>query len=103
MLYRNLVENAIRYAPAASEVRVTTAVRSGQVDIAVIDAGAGITPEQAEQVCQRFYRGEQASGDGAGLGLSIVQRIVERAGGTLQFRARGGNVAAAVVVSLPTR
>ncbi|MGB1220764.1 MAG: histidine kinase dimerization/phospho-acceptor domain-containing protein, partial [Alcanivoracaceae bacterium] len=63
MLYRNLVENAIRYAPEGSDVQVRASVAPGAVHISVVDAGPGISPALAERVCQRFYRGEQAAGD----------------------------------------
>lgn len=73
MAVRNLVENAIRYS--ARKTMVTIHV-SDEPAISVIDHGRGIPPEQKNVIFQRFKRADQRSG-GAGLGLSIVQRVVE--------------------------
>ncbi|MCH7864471.1 MAG: HAMP domain-containing histidine kinase [Proteobacteria bacterium] len=73
MAVRNLVENALRYS--ARETVVTIHV-SDEPAISVINRGRGIPPEQQEVIFQRFKRSDRRSG-GAGLGLSIVQRVVE--------------------------
>jgi signal transduction histidine kinase len=80
---RNLLENAIRYAPDAP-IRVTVKLASGLIDISVIDSGPGMTSFEREHAFDRFFRGA-ARGDitGSGLGLAIVKRIVERAGGSV--------------------
>ena len=73
MAVRNLVENALRYS--ARETVVTIHV-SDEPAISVINHGLSISPEQQKVIFQRFKRADQRSG-GAGLGLSIVQRVVE--------------------------
>lgn len=102
--FRNLVDNAIRYSPrdAAIEVGVFLDQGAQRCLIAVTDRGPGLTTEQASQIGQRFWRGDQGrkSKDGAGLGISIVRAIVERFGGTLELRPReGGGLVAEI--SLP--
>lgn len=105
---RNLVDNALRYSPKGSaiEVAVVSDHSAQQCLVSVADRGPGITFEQASQIGQRFWRGDQGrnSKDGAGLGLSIVRAIVERFGGTLDLRPReGGGLVAEISLPGPTR
>jgi len=100
ILLRNLVENAVRYSPADTKVSVTATVQGERVRIIVEDEGEGVSAEQAGRVLERFYRGRQ-DGQGAGLGLSIVSRILTLAGGELAFIPRNGTQKAHVVVTLP--
>ena len=79
---RNLVENAIRYS--ARETVVTIRV-DDDASIMVIDRGRPIPPEKKGKIFQRFLRADRRTG-GAGLGLSIVQRVTAAHGGTVQVR-----------------
>jgi signal transduction histidine kinase len=80
---RNLVENALRYAPG-SPVLVTVSERDGAVTIDVADRGPGIPPQEQAMVFERFYRGAaHVDSEGSGLGLAIVRRVVERWNGTV--------------------
>jgi signal transduction histidine kinase len=74
----NLIENAINYSPPGGGVRIRV-TRAASVD--VCDAGPGIPPQLREKVFQRFWRGESST-EGAGLGLSIVRRIMHALKGT---------------------
>jgi signal transduction histidine kinase len=75
---RNLVENALRYAPE-SPVTVETSASERTAVIRVIDRGPGIRPEEQDAVFERFYRGRNTSdGEGSGLGLAIVRRVAAR-------------------------
>lgn len=78
---RNVLENAIRYAPGAA-IRTTIANDGRTTTVQVIDAGSGMDSFSAEHAFDRFYRGP-GRGDvpGTGLGLAMVRRIAERAGG----------------------
>lgn len=79
---RNLVENAIRYS--ARETVVTIQV-DDDASIRVIDRGRPIPPEKKKKIFQRFLRADRRTG-GAGLGLSIVQRVTAAHGGTVQVQ-----------------
>jgi signal transduction histidine kinase len=79
-LVGNLLDNAIRYAPAASTVRVELRDDHGQYVLSVTDAGPGIPPESQPHLFQRFYRADRAraggpAGPGAGLGLALARWI----------------------------
>lgn len=75
----NLIENAIKHSPSGSSVRIRV---TSYFSIDVCDSGPGIPLEFREKVFQRFWRGE-SSGDGAGLGLSIVRRIMHALKGSV--------------------
>lgn len=84
---RNLLENALRYAPD-SPVRVEAGVRDGAVEIAVIDQGPGIPKDEQDMVFERFYRGRGNDGqEGTGLGLAIVRRVVDRWNGSVALES----------------
>jgi signal transduction histidine kinase len=85
---RNLVENAIRHTPAGASVEVAV---DDHGTVHVRDEGTGIGENERELLFQRFWRRDRKR-PGAGLGLSIVQRIVEAHGGriTIANRSTGG-------------
>lgn len=88
----NLLDNALRFTPAGGRVEVRTWHADGQGWVAVADTGVGIAPEVLPHVFDRFYRADAArpSAHGAGLGLAIVQRIVELHGGAIAAESTPG-------------
>ncbi len=83
---RNLLGNALRYAPAGSGVRVQCAAEAAGVRVQVTDAGQGIAPEDLPRVFERFWRGDKSrsrAGGGAGLGLAIAKQLVAAHGGEI--------------------
>ena len=88
---KNVIENAVRYAPDSPiEVTVVT-VSQGTSSITVADRGPGMDAVDIEHAFDRFYRGsERASVEGSGLGLAIAKRAVERAGGTIAVTSTRG-------------
>ncbi len=81
----NLLDNAIKFAPAGSTVRMHLDEDGGQLVLRVLDDGRGPTDEDAARCFEPYYRG---SGGGAGLGLSIAREIVEAHGGQIWLLAR---------------
>jgi signal transduction histidine kinase len=84
---RNLVINAITYAPEQSTIRIDAARTNGRVTIAVSDEGPGIPDGDLTRVFERFYRVEKSRArdpGGTGLGLAIVRHLVELHGGTVR-------------------
>jgi len=83
----NLLDNALRYAPPDSVVRVTLQPDRDALVIAVSDAGPGVPADARPQIFERFYRGDPArtrsglEAGGAGLGLAIVRWIARQHGG----------------------
>lgn len=84
---RNVIDNAVKYTPEGEievEVRPTD---NGQVSLICTDTGVGMTEEECAEATSRFYRGDGTGqvAEGRGLGLALVERIVEKHGGTLQL------------------
>ncbi len=77
ILLRNLIDNAVRYSPSGSVVRVAVTPERTQVVLSVTDQGPGLAPEEREKVWRRFYRILGSGEVGSGLGLSIVKRIAD--------------------------
>lgn len=77
----NLLRNAVRYTPPGGLVVVLAAVENGLMRIEVRDTGEGISPEDLPHIWERFYRGENAGTENAGLGLALVKELVEAMGG----------------------
>ena len=80
----NLLDNAVRYAPDASPIRLTAGPTDSGVRFEIADQGPGIPSAQLERVFERFYRVDAArsrEAGGTGLGLSIVKHLVAAHGG----------------------
>jgi two-component system, sensor histidine kinase and response regulator len=92
-----LVDNAFKFSPAGSLVRVATGCRSGRTLLSVTDRGSGMPDEHAEPPDGNYVPNEQ----GVGLGLAIVRRVVGLAGGQMTVHAPPGG-GTTVVVSLPS-
>ncbi len=77
---RNVTENALRHTPKGSAVSMEVHENGS---ISVSDNGPGIEPPEREHIFQRFWRKDRGAPGGAGLGLSIVKRIVDAHGGEI--------------------
>lgn len=92
----NLVSNGLRFTPAGQSLRIIVDRTPRQeVSLSVIDSGPGIATEHYEHIFDRYYRLEKSrSTEGAGLGLSIVQTIMQLHGGkaTVDRAAHGGAI-----------
>ena len=83
----NLLDNAVKYTPAGGRVRIEASRREDRVRIAVRDTGPGIPDEELPHIWERLYRGDRSrSTPGLGLGLSLVQAIVQAHGGAVAAR-----------------
>ena len=91
----NLVSNAFRYTEAGGSITIEVARRSvtGQPDelqLSVADTGQGIAAEHLPHLFERYYRADQDSSTGFGLGLSIVKDIVTQHGGQISVTSEVG-------------
>jgi heavy metal sensor kinase len=90
-LFLTLVDNALKYSPGGSDVRVTVAHGGPGASVAVEDRGAGIAPEDVPHIFQRFYRANRSRGDGGhGLGLSLAQSIARVHGARIEVQSEPG-------------
>ncbi|WP_248623662.1 sensor histidine kinase [Cobetia crustatorum] len=103
-LIGNLIENALRYTPAGSEITLGLTLETDKVVLYSEDNGPGVAPEMLERLCQPFERGGRQDTEGSGLGLAIVETIAQRHQGTLQVsnRLEGGLHISLTLRQLPT-
>lgn len=85
MLIRNLLTNAISYTPPGGNVRISFSQQKQQTILIFEDSGPGISEKDRERVMERFYRAENHQAPGCGIGLSIVDRVVQIHQGSLQL------------------
>ena len=91
---RNLIDNAIKYSPKDTTVRVQWGTRNGRVAIDVIDEGPGIAPGEQAEIFRKFVRGRaavEARVPGTGVGLAMVQRIAAEHGGDVSLTSALGH------------
>lgn len=86
-LVRNLVENAVKYTPNGGRVDLGVYRERGIAVLQVEDTGPGVSPQDIERIFEPFYRGRRPTGEGSGLGLSIVKRIVDRYRGSIEVES----------------
>ena len=90
-VFRNILSNAVKYSPPASDIRLRVDVTASEAIVSVTDHGVGIPPEDLPHVFDGFYRGSNVSlrdPGGLGLGLFICKGIVEAHGGTISIESR---------------
>ena len=80
---RNLVDNAMRYTPPGSTITIGVRADADGVSLAVSDDGPGVSPLDLPRLGKRFYRSQDNTTEGNGLGLAIVTRIAELHGARL--------------------
>lgn len=100
----NLLGNALKFTPERGRVTLHVAVRAGEIDLVVSDTGQGIEPSFLPLVFDRLRQGDETGGrvqGGLGLGLAIVEHIVELHGGTVRAESDGAGRGATFTVTLP--
>lgn len=79
-LMRNLIDNAVRYAPARARIVVSVRQCDGRATLIVEDSGPGLAEDDVRRLGERFFRAQESGQSGSGLGWSIVQRIASAHG-----------------------
>lgn len=94
----NVVSNAYKYSPMGGEIRIEVicppegGTAGSTVGVKVSDQGIGMTAEQQARVCERFYRADTSGKiPGSGLGMSIVNEIIQLHGGSLEISSQLGS------------
>ena len=89
----NLLTNAVKYSPQRTQVTVSGWKDDGHIRVAVKDQGIGMDQKEVKKIFQKFYRtrkAEESGETGTGIGLSIVQQIVEQHGGAIEVASQPG-------------
>jgi len=101
---RNVLDNALKYTPAGGQVTVALAQQGELVQLQITDSGQGIAAADLPNLTKRFYRADKAhqrQTDGIGLGLALVQSIVDLYGGRLAIASAGLGQGTTVTVWWP--
>jgi signal transduction histidine kinase len=97
----NLLNNAACYTSDGGLLRVRARQIGQEVEIAVADNGRGIRPEILPRIFDMFVQGDPSTGAGIGLGLTVVKRLVELHGGSVQAHSAGLGQGTEFVLRLP--
>jgi two-component system, sensor histidine kinase len=100
----NVLSNAIKYSGAGGVIRLTLSAEDNETVLRVIDNGLGISPELLPQIFEPFVQGERTldrSQGGLGVGLTLVRRLVELHGGTVQASSEGPGCGSTFTIRLP--
>jgi two-component system CheB/CheR fusion protein len=100
----NLVTNALKFTPAGGAIKVQVTRTAGTAELRVEDDGAGIDPDLLPRVFDLFVQGrpplDRLQG-GLGIGLSLVKRLAELHGGSVEAQSHGQGTGTTVIVRLP--
>ena len=102
--FSNLIENAVKYGPANSDIVVEMQLIDDNIAINFKDAGGGIPADECDSIFDRFYRADKARNQksgGAGLGLAITKEIIVRHGGSIKVISNL-NDGTVFTITLPT-
>lgn len=98
----NLLDNAVKFSPPEGEVGVAIRERDGDVEVSFRNHGNPIAPEQQEKIFRKFYQADEShAGEGNGVGLAVVKRIVTLHGGSVAVDSDSSRTV--FTVSLPQR
>src|SRR5690349_2768038 len=100
----NLLTNAVKFTPKGGRIQVKVQRIDSHVEIVVSDSGVGISKEFLPYVFDRFRQADASTTrlhGGLGLGLSIVQQLVDLHGGTVSVQSEGAGTGATFTISLP--
>jgi two-component system sensor histidine kinase KdpD len=99
----NILDNAAKYAPPGSLVRIEARDAGGAVRLSVSDEGSGIAPDDLERIFDKFYRvhAQDRQRAGTGLGLAICRGFIEAMGGSIVAENRRDRSGAIFTLTLP--
>ncbi|NER28122.1 MAG: hypothetical protein F6J89_10930 [Symploca sp. SIO1C4] len=86
----NLLQNSLKFTSSSGQVMVVVTLQGKYVQLEFIDSGVGISADEIPKIFDSFYRGRSTTGEdiGAGLGLTIVQQLVRRCGGSITVTSK---------------
>jgi signal transduction histidine kinase len=100
-IFENVITNGIKYSPSHAPITISVAEYGSTVRVTVADRGSGIAQEDLARVRHAYYRGPNSKGtSGAGLGLYVVERLVEAHHGRLAIESEVGR-GTTVTIDLP--
>jgi CheY-like chemotaxis protein len=104
--FANLLNNASKYSPASAPIRIQAATDGDAIVVTITDVGIGIPQDMLERIFEPFVQVDRSgtgTHEGLGIGLTLVRRVVELHGGTVQAESNGEGTGTRVIVRLPRR
>lgn len=90
-VWLNILDNAIKHSPPGSTIRIQLIPSPGSVEIRISDCGDGMTEEVQKHIFEKFYQADPSrTGDGNGLGLALVKRIIDLCHGKIHVNSAPG-------------
>ena len=85
----NLFDNAVKFSNTGDAIEISLKKLGAKTIFSIIDYGKGMTDEQQKRMFEKFYTGDKSrNSEGNGLGLSIVKRVIDMNGGTIEVHSR---------------
>jgi two-component system, OmpR family, sensor histidine kinase KdpD len=99
----NLLDNASKYAPPQTRIRIESWQEGDTVKLQVIDEGSGIPPEETDSIFEKFHRTRKRDQvrAGTGLGLAIARGFIEAMGGSIAASNRSDRSGAVFTITMP--
>jgi len=98
----NLIDNAVKFAPRCGTVALDISEAGESIAVTVSNTGKDIDPEKVPKIFNKFYQADEShAGEGNGIGLAIVKRVVDLHGGKVTVKSQNGMTS--FTVELPRR